>query len=193
VDAAVFFSDIIVPLPRRRGRRDRRGAVPSSATVRTAAEIAALVRIDPALVEERGEAVVEAVQRTSAMLAEEGERRGEPLPLIGFAGAPFTLAAYLVEGGPSKDHLGARSLIHSDPAAWADLTAWLAEVTGRFLALQVRRARAPRSCSTRGPGARAHRLPARRAPGIRGCAGARSRRAQRGPRRTSHPFRRRHR
>jgi hypothetical protein len=55
--------------------------------VRTAAEIAALVRIDPALVEERGEAVVDAVQRTVAMLAEEGERRGEPLPLIGFAGA----------------------------------------------------------------------------------------------------------
>ena len=106
--------------------------------VRTAAEISQLVRTDPALVEERGEAVVDAVQRTVAMLAEEGERRGEPLPLIGFAGAPFTLAAYLVEGGPSKDHLGARSLIHSDPAAWADLTAWLAEVTGRFLALQVR-------------------------------------------------------
>ena len=71
------------------------------------------------------------------MLAEESAVRGEPLPLIGFAGAPFTLAAYIVEGGPSKDHLGARSLIHSDPAAWSDLTAWLAEVTGRFLALQV--------------------------------------------------------
>ena len=81
---------------------------------------------------------IEAVQRATAMLAEEGERRGEALPLIGFAGAPFTLAAYLVEGGPSKDHLAARSLIHSDPAAWHDLTHWLAEVTGRFLALQVR-------------------------------------------------------
>nr|WP_082784294.1 uroporphyrinogen decarboxylase [Microbacterium laevaniformans] len=140
VDAAVFFSDIIVPLHLVGVEVEiaaGRGPVFRN-PVRTAAEIAALVRIDPALVEERGEAVVEAVQRTVAMLAEEGEQRGEPLPLIGFAGAPFTLAAYLAEGGPSKDHLGARSLIHSDPAAWADLTAWLAEVTGRFLALQVR-------------------------------------------------------
>jgi len=121
VDAAVFFSDIIVPLHLVGVEVEiaaGRGPVFRN-PVRTAGEIAALVRIDPALVEERGEAVVEAVQRTVAMLA-------------------FTLAAYLVEGGPSKDHLGARSLIHSDPAAWADLTAWLAEVTGRFLALQVR-------------------------------------------------------
>jgi len=140
VDAAVFFSDIIVPLHLVGVEVEiaaGRGPVFTN-PVRTAAEISELVRIDPALVEERGEAVVEAVQQTVAMLAEEGDRRGESLPLIGFAGAPFTLAAYLVEGGPSKDHLGARSLIHSDPAAWADLTAWLAEVTGRFLALQVR-------------------------------------------------------
>ena len=140
VDAAVFFSDIVVPL-RLVGvdveiAAGRGPVFPEP--VRTAADVARLVRIDPGFVEERGEAVVEAVQRTTAMLAEEGERRGEALPLIGFAGAPFTLAAYLVEGGPSKDHLAARSLIHSDPAAWHDLTHWLAEVTGRFLALQVR-------------------------------------------------------
>ncbi|WP_231735066.1 uroporphyrinogen decarboxylase [Microbacterium hominis] len=140
VDAAVFFSDIIVPLHLVGVEVEiaaGRGPV-FRHPVRTAAEISDLVRIDPALVEERGDVVVEAVQRTVAMLAEEGDRRGEALPLIGFAGAPFTLAAYLVEGGPSKDHLAARSLIHSEPAAWADLTAWLAEVTGRFLALQVR-------------------------------------------------------
>nr|WP_315550412.1 uroporphyrinogen decarboxylase [Microbacterium aurum] len=140
VDAAVFFSDIIVPLHLVGVEVEiaaGRGPV-FARPVRTAADIARLVQTDPALVEERGEAVADAVARTTAMLAEEGERRGEAIPLIGFAGAPFTLAAYLVEGGPSKDHLAARSLIHSDPAAWADLTAWLAEVTGRFLALQVR-------------------------------------------------------
>ncbi|MBN9175855.1 MAG: uroporphyrinogen decarboxylase [Microbacterium sp.] len=140
VDAAVFFSDIVVPL-RLVGVEVEiaagRGPV-FPEPVQTAADVARLVRIDPSLVEERGESIVDAVQRTTAMLAEEGERRGEALPLIGFAGAPFTLAAYLVEGGPSKDHLGARSLIHSDPSAWHDLTHWLAEVTGRFLALQVR-------------------------------------------------------
>ena len=140
VDAAIFFSDIIVPLHLVGVEVEivaGRGPV-FRHPVRTAAEVRELVRIDPALVEERGEAVVKAVKHTVALLAEESDRRGEPLPLIGFAGAPFTLAAYLVEGGPSKDHLGARSLIHSDPAAWAELTAWLAEVTGRFLALQVR-------------------------------------------------------
>jgi uroporphyrinogen decarboxylase len=42
-------------------------------------------------------------------------------PLIGFAGAPFTLAAYMVEGGPSKEHLAARTLMHADPEAWRAL------------------------------------------------------------------------
>ncbi len=46
-------------------------------------------------------------------------------PLIGFAGAPFTLAAYLVEGGPSKDHLRARALMHADPESWNRLAGWL--------------------------------------------------------------------
>jgi uroporphyrinogen decarboxylase len=58
-------------------------------------------------------------------------------PLIGFAGAPFTLAAYLVEGRPSRDHLAARTLMHSDPATWQALMAWAADVTGTFLRAQV--------------------------------------------------------
>lgn len=139
VDAAVFFSDIIVPLALLGldvQIAPGRGPV-FSEPVRTAAQIAEVIRIDPALVRERGGAVADAVTRTTTMLAQESEVRGEPLPLIGFAGAPFTLAAYLVEGGPSKDHMAARSLIHSEPQAWADLTMWLAEVTGQFLALQV--------------------------------------------------------
>lgn len=139
VDAAIFFSDIVVPLALigidveiAAGR----GPV-FSHPLRTAADIAKAVEIDPALVRERGEVIVDAVARTTDMLAEEAAGRDEPLPLIGFAGAPFTLAAYLVEGGPSKDHLAARRLIHDDPAAWRELTGWLAEVTGQFLALQV--------------------------------------------------------
>jgi uroporphyrinogen decarboxylase len=58
-------------------------------------------------------------------------------PLIGFAGAPFTLAAYLVEGGPSKEHLRARGMMHADPAAWHRLAGWLAEVSRAFLAAQI--------------------------------------------------------
>ena len=139
VDAAIFFSDIIVPLAILGIEVEiapGRGPV-FAHPLRTAADIARAVEIDPALVRERGEAIVRAVELTTGMLAEESEKRGEPLPLIGFAGAPFTLAAYLVEGGPSKDHLAARRLIHEDPAAWTALTDWLAQVTGEFLALQV--------------------------------------------------------
>lgn len=139
VDAAIFFSDIVVPLALLGiDVQIAAGKGPVFARpLRTAADIAATVAIDPAGVTERGEQIADAVTRTTAMLAEESAQRGEPLPLIGFAGAPFTLAAYLVEGGPSRDHLAARRLIHEDPAAWRDLTMWLAEVTGRFLALQV--------------------------------------------------------
>lgn len=58
-------------------------------------------------------------------------------PLIGFGGAPFTLAAYLVEGKPSRDHLAARSLMHADPSTWDLLMRWCAQVTGDFMALQI--------------------------------------------------------
>jgi len=57
-------------------------------------------------------------------------------PLIGFAGAPFTLAAYLVEGGPSKEHLRARAMMHADPDSWNRLAGWLAQVSRRFLEIQ---------------------------------------------------------
>lgn len=171
VDAAVFFSDIVVPLLLVGLQVEivaGRGPV-FAEPARTAADVARITAIDPALLDQRAEPVVAAVRRTTAMLAEEGERRGEPLPLIGFAGAPFTLAAYVVEGGPSKDHLAARRLMHADPAAWADLVAWLAEVTGRFLALQVRTGASAAQLFDSWAGSlsaadyRAHALPASRA------------------------------
>lgn len=59
------------------------------------------------------------------------------MPLIGFAGAPFTLAAYMVEGRPSRDHLGPRSMMHTDPDTWNALAAWAAEASGRFMRAQV--------------------------------------------------------
>jgi uroporphyrinogen decarboxylase len=139
VDAAIFFSDIVVPLRLAGVDVDivaGRGPV-FGRPVDTGAAVAELTRIDPEVVRERAEPVAEAVRMTTEMLAEESERRGEPLPLIGFAGAPFTLAAYLVEGGPSKDQLSARRLLHTDPSAWSALLHWLSRVTGAFLALQI--------------------------------------------------------
>jgi uroporphyrinogen decarboxylase len=139
-DAGIFFSDIVVPL-KAVGVDVRiepgRGPV-FDAPFATASDIAKLTAIDPAVMDELGEPIWEGVRRTVAMLHEVGGTDGAAAtPLIGFAGAPFTLAAYLVEGGPSKDHLGARALMHTDPAAWQALMAWTAEVTGRFLRGQV--------------------------------------------------------
>jgi uroporphyrinogen decarboxylase len=127
VDAAIFFSDIVVPL--RLAGVDveiKPGVGPVLASpVRTADDVARLGTLtDDALAP-----VADGVARTVAALGS--------TPLIGFAGAPFTLAAYLVEGGPSRDHLAARTLMHADPATWAALTAWAPDVTGAFLRAQV--------------------------------------------------------
>jgi uroporphyrinogen decarboxylase len=58
-------------------------------------------------------------------------------PLIGFAGAPFTLASYLVEGRPSREYAHTRALMRDDPDTWHALLGWVAEVTGTFLRAQA--------------------------------------------------------
>jgi uroporphyrinogen decarboxylase len=131
VDAGIFFSDIVVPLKLVGVDVEivaGKGPVLGKA-VRTAADVDELTALDPSLLDDALAPIRDAVARTVAELGE--------TPLIGFAGAPFTLAAYLVEGGPSKDHIEARTLMHADPAAWAKLMEWTAEVTGRFLRAQV--------------------------------------------------------
>jgi uroporphyrinogen decarboxylase len=126
VDAAVFFSDIVVPVKQAGVGVEivaGRGPVLEHPW-RTAADMAALPAADPDLT-----AVSAGV---AAAVAELGAT-----PLIGFAGAPFTLACYLVEGGPSKEHLAARALPYVDPDAWRTLLTWLSDVTGAFLRAQV--------------------------------------------------------
>ncbi|WP_139415530.1 uroporphyrinogen decarboxylase [Agromyces laixinhei] len=148
VDAGIFFSDIVVPLKLvgvdveiqpGRGPVFSRGYADASG-------VAELTAIDPARLDEASAPIAEAVARTVAELnttAPAGStgsgrvRSGSATPLIGFAGAPFTLAAYLTEGGPSKDHLAARTLMHADAGAWRALMEWTAELTGRFLRTQV--------------------------------------------------------
>jgi uroporphyrinogen decarboxylase len=93
--------------------------------VRTAADVAAL----PELTEEALEPIREAVRLTVAELGN--------TPLIGFAGAPFTLAAYMVEGKPSRDHLGPRTMMHADPETWKALSEWAADASGKFLRAQL--------------------------------------------------------
>ncbi len=127
VDAAIFFSDIVIPVKLAGVGVEivpGRGPVIEH-PIRTAADVAALRPIDP----ESLRPIREAVAATVAQLG--------TTPLIGFAGAPFTLASYLVEGGPSKDQQRARTLMFSDPHTWAALLNWCADVAGEFLLAQV--------------------------------------------------------
>lgn len=127
VDAGIFFSDIVIPLKLAGVDVD---IVPGvgpvlGSPVRTAEDVARL----PQLTEEALEPIREAVKLTVAGLGNK--------PLIGFAGAPFTLAAYMVEGRPSRDHLGPRTMMHADPRTWNALAAWAADASGMFLRAQL--------------------------------------------------------
>ncbi|MEV8182339.1 uroporphyrinogen decarboxylase [Specibacter sp. NPDC078692] len=127
VDAAIFFSDIVIPLKLAGVGVD---IVPGVGPVldkpiRTAADIAAL----PELTDESLDPIREAVALTVAELGN--------TPLIGFAGAPFTVAAYMVEGKPSRDHLGPRTMMHAQPELWAELMNWAADASGKFLRAQL--------------------------------------------------------
>jgi uroporphyrinogen decarboxylase len=127
VDAAVLFSDIVVPLAAVGIDVDiQPGVGPIVAEpVRDAAAVAA---IRP-LAADDVEYVTSAVR---ALCAELGDT-----PLIGFAGAPFTLASYLVEGGPSRSHARTKALMHGAPQVWHELCARLAGIAGEFLKVQV--------------------------------------------------------
>jgi len=127
VDAAILFSDIVIPIKLAGVDVEivpGRGPV-FAKPIRSAADVAALRPLDP-------EALAPIREAVAMTVAELGST-----PLIGFAGAPFTLASYLVEGGPSKDQLRARTMMYSDPQSWATLLNWCADITGEFLKAQV--------------------------------------------------------
>ena len=123
VDAAIFFSDIVVPLAAVGVGVD---IVPGvgpviAAPFRRRQDLDAIPELTADLVPDITEAV-------RLLVAELG-----PTPLIGFAGAPFTLASYLVEGGPSKNHERTKALMHGDPELWHALCARLAQISGCLL------------------------------------------------------------
>ena len=127
VDAAIFFSDIVVPLRLAGVGVDIVAGVGPvmDHPVRTAADVAALPELDPAALAPITEAVGLAV-------AELGST-----PLIGFAGAPFTVASYLIEGRPSRDYVRTLALLHDEPELWHRLLSWVARTTGAFLRAQA--------------------------------------------------------
>ncbi|KQB84408.1 uroporphyrinogen decarboxylase [Corynebacterium oculi] len=127
VDAAILFSDIVVPLKAAGVSVDivaGRGPV-MERPVRSRAEVEALPPLEgpvPGLSEGIGGIL--------------SELRGDQV-LIGFAGAPFTLASYLIEGGPSKAHQRTKALMHTEPETWHLLMDRLADTVVAFLRQQI--------------------------------------------------------
>jgi uroporphyrinogen decarboxylase len=127
VDAAIFFSDIVLPLKAVGVDLDIvPGVGPVVASpVSTMGDVAAI----PDLVPEHVPFVTEAVR---TLVAELGAT-----PLIGFAGAPFTVASYLVEGGPSKEHAKTKAMMFGAPEVWDALMRKIAGISAAYLEVQV--------------------------------------------------------
>ncbi|HEY6014041.1 MAG TPA: uroporphyrinogen decarboxylase family protein, partial [Candidatus Limnocylindrales bacterium] len=128
VDAAVLFADIMLPLePMGVGLRIEPEVGPIiDRPIRSAAEVAALRPFEP----EGVGFVFEAIRLVRREL-------NGTAGLIGFAGAPFTLACYLIEGRPSRDYATAKAFMYREPAAWHDLMGRLATMTAAALRAQV--------------------------------------------------------
>ncbi|HSV38649.1 MAG TPA: uroporphyrinogen decarboxylase [Nocardioidaceae bacterium] len=127
VDAAIFFSDIVLPLKAVGVDLDiKPGIGPVVAEpVRTLADVAAI----PDLTPEHVPYITEAV---GLLVAELGAT-----PLIGFAGAPFTVASYLVEGGPSKEHAKTKAMMYGAPDVWDALMRKIGQISAAYLKVQV--------------------------------------------------------
>jgi len=127
VDAAILFSDIVVPL---RAAGIELDIVPDVGPVianpiRTVADVAAMKPLER-------EQVMPIADAVTLLVAALGE-----VPLIGFAGAPFTLASYLVEGGPSRNHERTKAMMLGEPDTWHALMSALTDVTIEFLRTQL--------------------------------------------------------
>jgi uroporphyrinogen decarboxylase len=127
VDAAVYFSDIVVPLKAIGvGVEIKPGVGPVIAEpVRTAADLDRLRAPEP----DELAPIAEAVRLLTAELG--------PTPLIGFGGAPFTLASYLIEGGPSKGHELTKAMMYGDPELFTALLDRIADISSAFLTTQI--------------------------------------------------------
>jgi uroporphyrinogen decarboxylase len=127
VDAAILFSDIVVPLRAAGVDLDIVTDVgPVIAhPVRTEADIDVVKPLDPQAIQPVCDAV-------SLLVDALGD-----VPLIGFAGAPFTLASYLVEGGPSRNHARTKAMMLAEPTSWHALMSKLTDLTVAFLRGQI--------------------------------------------------------
>jgi uroporphyrinogen decarboxylase len=129
VDAAILFADILLIVePLGVGLEFAKGEGPViHRPVRSEAAVARLPRVD---VDAAVPFVFEAVRRAKQAL-------DGAVPLIGFAGAPFTVASYVVEGGPSRDYLHTKRFMYEEPEGWSRLMSVLVDATSRYLNGQI--------------------------------------------------------
>lgn len=136
LDAAILFSDIMVPVEAMGVGIEFKPGPVIAAPIRTAADVARLRTPDPA---DDLRFVGAAIRQVRAALADLATGRGapHPVPLIGFAGAPFTLACYLVDGAGSKTFPATRALMQGQSAVFSDLMARLVDTVALFLQAQI--------------------------------------------------------
>ncbi|MGG3956766.1 uroporphyrinogen decarboxylase [Bhargavaea massiliensis] len=129
VDAAILYKDIMSPLPAIGVDVDIRAGIGPviDNPIRSLADVERLGEIDP-------ESDVPYVLETIRLLTKEQLT----VPLIGFAGAPFTLASYMIEGGPSKNYNKTKAFMYAEPKAWFALMDKLADMTIRYVKAQIR-------------------------------------------------------
>ncbi len=129
LDAAIVFADILLPLEGLGvGFHFAKGEGPIiERPIRTPADVDALQPFDPAV---ELSYVLDTIRTVRAAL--DGR-----VPLIGFAGAPFTLASYMIEGGSSRHHILVKSFMYREPKAWDRLMRIVREVTRDYLAAQI--------------------------------------------------------
>jgi len=131
MDAAILFSDILVlPWALGQGLTFEEGEGPRLPPIRDAAGVAAL---DPAAVREAIKPILETVRQVRAALKEDHPDTA----LIGFAGSPFTVACYMIEGGGSKEFAHVRAMAHGQPALFAELMEKIISATVTYLSAQV--------------------------------------------------------
>ena len=129
VDAAIIFADILLPLmPMGLGLTFEKGEGPHiERPIRTAADVDRLPEIN---VLESLAYVAQTIKLVRADLR-------DVCPVIGFAGAPFTVASYAVEGGSSRNFVDTKTLMYQQPQTWARLMTYVADVTAAYLTMQI--------------------------------------------------------
>jgi len=127
VDAAIVFADLLLPIDAMgvQVRIDAGEGPVIEPPIRTSEDVDRLKRLDPV---RDMPFVFETIRRVRAKAA---------VPCIGFAGAPFTLASYMIEGGASKDFIATKSFMHAHPADWRRLMDLLVDGTAVYLRAQV--------------------------------------------------------